>query len=111
MRDTCHDCGVREGQLHKEGCDDEVCPICYDQLLCCGHADEIWGGESQEKRIPYIQLRNICVYCGEFEPDFFKVSDEDWKKYVIPTLHEEVLCLKCYKIMQRLFPNGWEMIK
>jgi hypothetical protein len=31
----CHDCGVRRGELHLEGCDMEVCPCCGHQYLCC----------------------------------------------------------------------------
>jgi hypothetical protein len=31
----CHDCGVRRGELHLEGCDMEVCPRCGFQYLCC----------------------------------------------------------------------------
>jgi hypothetical protein len=39
-RATCHDCGVREGQLHEPGCDMERCPFCGRQLITCGCAYE-----------------------------------------------------------------------
>lgn len=32
---TCHDCGVRVGEVHHPGCDWEECPICDRQLLSC----------------------------------------------------------------------------
>ena len=31
----CHDCLVLKGQYHTEGCDVEICPRCFDQLLTC----------------------------------------------------------------------------
>ena len=32
---TCHDCGVRRGEMHHEGCDMETCPRCGHQYICC----------------------------------------------------------------------------
>ena len=31
----CHDCGVREGEIHQLGCDMERCPFCGGQLITC----------------------------------------------------------------------------
>lgn len=31
----CHDCEVRAGELHLEGCDMERCPRCSGQFMCC----------------------------------------------------------------------------
>jgi hypothetical protein len=33
----CGDCGVKEGQLHVDGCDVEQCPKCKEPLLGCYH--------------------------------------------------------------------------
>lgn len=33
--EPCHDCGVREGVYHHDGCDNEQCPACGGQLLGC----------------------------------------------------------------------------
>lgn len=33
--DTCHDCGVKEGQIHHYGCDMEKCGWCGGQLITC----------------------------------------------------------------------------
>lgn len=32
---SCHDCNVKEGKLHHDGCDMERCPKCHGQLLSC----------------------------------------------------------------------------
>lgn len=31
----CHDCGIRPGGIHHQGCDMEQCPNCNGQLISC----------------------------------------------------------------------------
>lgn len=31
----CHDCAVREGEPHQNGCDAEQCPVCGGQFISC----------------------------------------------------------------------------
>jgi len=48
-KDTCPDCGVKTGQLHRRGCDVERCPYCGLQMGC-----DCKGGEvPDDDRIPW----------------------------------------------------------
>lgn len=38
--DTCHDCGVKDNELHSFGCDSEYCPLCENQLISCNCLSE-----------------------------------------------------------------------
>lgn len=44
---VCSDCGAKFGEPHYAGCDCERCPLCYGQLLTCGH--EVYEVEEQTK--------------------------------------------------------------
>jgi len=127
----CHDCGAKEGEYHKLGCDMERCPFCGHQLISCECCYELLGidvsvgtwayengltEEQEEKffelceqkgRIPWVQIPVLCALCGEVFPDMFIVPDEEWQKFVIPELQYEVLCRHCYDRQKELFPNGW----
>lgn len=105
----CHDCGAKAGELHQLGCDMERCPICGKQLITCfDHFPLVKTGEYQ--RIPYIQPLVYCGACGTTFPEFFSVPDEEWDKFVIPPLQDEVICRPCYDEMKALFPEGWRSI-
>jgi hypothetical protein len=136
-RATCHSCGVKEGELHKEGCDMEKCPFCGHQLISCDCAYELLGvdvsegtlayehglTEEQEKEwgallrkkglIPYVQIPIICALCGKLWPDIDMSTESgyDWEQYVIPPLQPKILCQDCYDRMKLLFPKGWRKAK
>ena len=92
---TCSDCGAKEGELHNIiGCKSEECPNCFDFLFRCGC---FTTAEQLPYRKPNIFLLWFCAFCGEIQSEFFRVPDEEWKKYVIPSLQERVLCRDCYE--------------
>ena len=42
QENECHDCGIKEEELHKENCDMEICPFCGLQILSCGCRYTTW---------------------------------------------------------------------
>lgn len=63
----CHDCGVKIGEDHSEGCDGPTCTICRIQLLQCDHYPEgnsKWTGEM------YPEERKICKELGWYCRDY-----------------------------------------
>jgi len=103
----CHDCEVKEGEIHQDGCDMERCPNCMGQLISCDcNNDDIKGLPA----IPYILAPNLCGLCGQQWPDMFMVPDSEWKKYIIPALQDKILCKECYEELKKMFPNGWRNI-
>ena len=135
MEKICHDCGAKEGEYHLPGCDMERCPFCGGQLISCDCyakllnidiSEGTWAYEhgmtkEQEEQwdemlldkglIPWVQIPVLCELCGEVFPDFFRVPDEEWQKYVIPPLQHTVLCRPCYDKQVELFPKGWRHAK
>lgn len=53
--EKCHDCSVKPGELHKTGCDWEVCFLCGRQLISCYCSTE------ERERIPFGTVREIAA--------------------------------------------------
>ncbi len=127
----CHDCGIVEGELHKENCDMEVCPFCGLQLLTCGckyteigyDADDLpedifndglddvdyskWKKRLQEKgRIPYIFFPNICDKCGVLWPIYINIPPKDLMKYTFIDGKRKLFCRECYKEIKSMIDKG-----
>ena len=113
-RMRCPECFVEEGALHVEGCLQEECPVCGGQLEDCG-CDFIrkqdgtlrvrYVEESDLEpaaRLPYLFFPRICARCGKMHPHIFIVSDEEWEKYVPPSVSKKHLCHKCYNEIKGL---------
>ena len=51
-------------------------------------------------RIPFIQYPLVCRKCGKLWPEMFKVSDEEWEKYIEPNMRNYILCKECYNLIK-----------
>lgn len=65
------------------------------------------------ERVRWIKYPIRCIRCGAAYPDFFMVSDEEWKWYIAPSERRDILCPDCYKKIRDLqdayghkFPNS-----
>jgi len=50
----------------------------------------------KEGLVPFIRYPVLCQRCGAAWPEFFRVPDEEWQKYVEPAMRGQVLCRTCY---------------
>jgi len=129
-RFTCHDCGVREGQIHKLNCDMESCPFCGNQLMSCDCCYEklkldcsegTWTYENgltdkeeaqwldmltRRGRVPYFQTIVRCYRCGchinHTQLHKWMVSDKEWRAVVPIDWQNEVLCFDCFNWIKRI---------
>jgi predicted nucleic acid-binding Zn ribbon protein len=100
MINGCGDCGIGEGELHWEGCDMEICPICKRQLLSC--PIHTWKNFKKEEREPYFSDVFCCERCGTIMPDLFMVSNEEWKFICGVTYPLDcILCKGCMEFIKK----------
>lgn len=92
----CGDCGVEEGQQHKDFCDLERCPICGGQFLSCFCDVE----EKFKKRVPFLDFPLKCDYCGELYPSMF--IDDEWEEILPKIYHGKFLCLECWNFIKNI---------
>jgi len=71
---NCHDCGVKPGKIHVDGCDVERCSVCGGQRLqcnCSGHDQAfsrwtgLWPGKAEAEMIG-INLNEFEKYSDVF---------------------------------------------
>lgn len=125
---VCGSCGVAEGKLHELGCGMERCRVCGGQFISSqcviqhfcpnGLPREVLENGLTEKdeekqeaewlahietlggRVPYIDWPILCARCGKLWPDFFRVSDEEWTRYIEPEHRYDVVCTECYEFIK-----------
>ena len=102
QRAVCHDCGVKEGEIHKYGCDTERCPFCGMQLITCNCSYEKLGYKFDPQK----------EFCGlpkaVYEKGLPKKEREKWIKMLeaegrIPYIEYPLLCARCGKAWPPMF--------
>jgi hypothetical protein len=95
MNHLCPDCLVNEGEIHLENCDQEICSKCGKQVLA-------WGKCEGAKPEPFFShVGFFCERCGDYMPEFFKVSNQEWAQICGKTYALEcVLCKKCFDFIK-----------
>ena len=87
---ACPDCGVKEGELHLENCDIELCTKCGKQVLG-------WGRCKGAKRGRYFANAGyMCQRCGRIMFPMKMVSDKLWTDICAGSYDKtDMLCPSC----------------
>jgi len=112
MSNTCPDCGVSVGELHKDYCDVERCPRCGDQYYSCDCTIEQL---TNLKRIPWSGEWPGKAECREYGFYSKKASGKGW----IPCGKEEdgatedlnrleIECIWNIELQRWVMPNAKE---
>lgn len=100
---TCPDCGVEEGRLHEEGCDQERCTRCLRQRISCDCPNHYI-----QERIPFVYVPVFCNFCGnKMSFPFWMTTIQEWQLYVPMNLLDSIICESCFNRLKKLFPTGW----
>lgn len=119
MRQRCR-CGALEGELHRDNCLDEFCPLCGQPLMQCecesNMADacgidvledtdeydaillEVDRRRKEAGRVPFVHEPHMCARCGRLWPTYFRVND--WQAVIPPPLRDKILCFECYALVR-----------
>jgi hypothetical protein len=56
-------------------------------------------------RVPYIVYPNVCAKCGALWPEFFRVPDAEWQRYIQIDMRDKVICRPCFDYIRRLIDS------
>lgn len=100
----CHDCGVKEGEVHDYGCDNEICPFCGNQLISCrciyshlGIIDTSKYNYSTAYLPPDIYKNGVTVKQGEIWLTILNGKGR------IPYIDWPLMCAKCGVLWPEFF--------
>jgi hypothetical protein len=130
----CSDCETPEGELHALFCTRERCPFCGGQLSSCGCIHRVLTLTAEERaafdeytddsvdplrgvmarweealdrkgRVPHIEYPSVCARCGALWPEFFRVPDAEWERYIQIDMRNTVLCRPCFDDIKRFIDS------
>jgi hypothetical protein len=107
--ETCGDCGVEEGDYHEDGCDQQICPFCGRQLICCECVyilvgiEKVWNGKTNEIPEPYYS-KGMEAFSDEQLNQFDRLTD---RVNSIPFILFPNMCDMCGELWSPMFmvPN------
>jgi|SRR5665647_1298386 len=121
MATQCYECGVYEGELHKLGCENEICPFCglgmgveYDGCRCMyEQTSELWDHDIHTlitnfnfDEMELLQLRDkLDIIRAERRKQIIKDTNR------IPFIDYPSICARCGKIDPDMFMvsnRDWE---
>jgi hypothetical protein len=60
---------------------------------------------NRKGRVPYIEYPNVCARCGALWPEFFRVPDPEWERYIQINMRDQVICRPCFDDIRRLIDS------
>lgn len=101
-KNTCHDCGVEEGQIHEFGCDMERCPFCGWQLISCYCAYKKLGFDFD------INNERCGLSKDVYENGLNEELENKWLEILnskgrVPYINYPVICNRCGELWPEMF--------